>query len=237
MMGNKIVRQNMEKTYRIHFEGQEKMLRISEKASLREEVKRAFNIPKEKEIHLQVKDRSEADEKTMICGPGELPDGPAELLVITVAYKSHFSQSASLPAPPIQRETDYGTALRHLRDDFKMGNTLVDMDKFLDELSKKDLITMAEEKELKKVKEYRKKIDETFFILLNKNPQPTYRSVLCILEEMGREDLKEKHQTKLKRTIGKDDEFKDVPSRIESAQAAEMVPAEYPEKEGSKNAQ
>ncbi|CAG0902740.1 unnamed protein product [Darwinula stevensoni] len=90
--------------------------------------------------------------------------------------------------------------LRILKGIFKDGNTLVSMDTFLDKLSEKSLISVSQEVMLKK-ETYSKQIDETFYILFQKNPRPTYESVEKILIEMGREDIIAKLQDNSKNPV------------------------------------
>ena len=86
---------------------------------------------------------------------------------------------------------DHVAALRSLKSIFKDKETFIDTDLFLDKLAEKRLISVAEEMEFKKLS-YARQIDSAFFALLQRNPKPTYESVLEILEEMQRNDLKER---------------------------------------------
>ena len=80
------------------------------------------------------------------------------------------------------------TCLKGLLKDRK---TMVNTRVFIDKLIEKELITPAEEKELKRKvkKSYVDTIDSIFFILREKNPHPTFREVRQILIEMQREDI------------------------------------------------
>ncbi|CAG0888638.1 unnamed protein product [Darwinula stevensoni] len=78
--------------------------------------------------------------------------------------------------------------LRSLKDIFKNGCTPVSMDTFLDKLASNNLISVLQEKDLR-AKESSKQIDDTFFILLDKDPKPTRKSVQRILEEMNGSDI------------------------------------------------
>ena len=65
---------------------------------------------------------------------------------------------------------------------------MVDMDNFIDKLTEKGLISVSQEIQLKRM-EYSKQVDETFYILIAKDPEPTSDMVEKILKEMGREDI------------------------------------------------
>ncbi|CAG0894585.1 unnamed protein product [Darwinula stevensoni] len=71
---------------------------------------------------------------------------------------------------------------------FKDRNILIDMNLFLDNLAEKDLISKAEEMNLRE-QEYSKKIDDVFLILFQRNPKPTLKRVLKILKKMDRQDI------------------------------------------------
>ncbi|CAG0896246.1 unnamed protein product [Darwinula stevensoni] len=83
----------------------------------------------------------------------------------------------------------YSARLRCLKSIFKDRDTLIDMELFVDKLAEKDLISMAQEWQIKH-KAYSTQIDETFYILFQRNPQPTYECVLQVLDEMQRDDIK-----------------------------------------------
>ena len=81
----------------------------------------------------------------------------------------------------------HGGLLR-LKGIFKDNKILVDMNRFLDKLSERELISTAQEKELKK-KTYLEQTDEVFYILFATNTRVTYDCVLNILKEIKRDDI------------------------------------------------
>ena len=86
-------------------------------------------------------------------------------------------------------EIDYGIALRRFRSMFKDKSTLIDVNLFIDAMAEKGVISVAQEIELKRQKTYDSKVDAVFFILLKRNPKPTFQTVVDIMSEMRREDI------------------------------------------------
>ena len=79
--------------------------------------------------------------------------------------------------------------LKRLRSIFKERNTLVDMDSFIDALGERHVISVVEDMELKRKKDYNGKVDETFFILFKTNARSTMPILMDILKKMEREDI------------------------------------------------
>ncbi|CAG0895341.1 unnamed protein product [Darwinula stevensoni] len=130
------------------------------------------------------------DEKPTDTDSG--PQGHTEVYAISKAEELQEQHSFSSHTQQSKRQvlSDIGImALQQLKRELKHGSTLVDMNIFLDKLAERHIITVVQERDLKAIKKSFELIDETFFILLGKNPQLTYQSVLEILQEMGRGDM------------------------------------------------
>ena len=84
--------------------------------------------------------------------------------------------------------SEYVKHLKRLKSVLKR-EMLLDVDHFLDKLVEKDLITTAQEMELKGRSAYEHKVDGIFHILTHKNVKSTYYDVERILEEMDRCDI------------------------------------------------
>ena len=96
------------------------------------------------------------------------------------------------------RELDYGAALQRAKRLIKHPKTMIDMDTFLDKLAEKEFLSVAQERTLKSKKnEYCQQIDDTFFILFEWNPELVHKSIVDILGEMKRNDLKMKLENEM----------------------------------------
>ncbi|CAG0899805.1 unnamed protein product [Darwinula stevensoni] len=105
-------------------------------------------------------------------------------LLDSLGKRGHIALAKSL-----HREIDFGVALRHFKSTFKDKSTLIDVNLFIDALAEKGVISVAQEIELKRKKTYNGKVDAVFFILFQRNPKPTFQTVVDIMSEMRREDI------------------------------------------------
>ena len=78
--------------------------------------------------------------------------------------------------------------LKRLKGVLKDSKICLDMNQFLDKLSKRNLISTPPEMDLKEMA-YDEQIDRIFGILTATNEWTTYGSVLDILKEMNRDDI------------------------------------------------
>ena len=87
------------------------------------------------------------------------------------------------------RDNDYEAAWLSMRKIFKTGDSMVELEMFLDKLTENRLIHISKERELKAIKKYFETVDEIFYILIELNPEPAFKNVISILHEMGRGDI------------------------------------------------
>ncbi|CAG0893348.1 unnamed protein product [Darwinula stevensoni] len=79
--------------------------------------------------------------------------------------------------------------IKRLRSILSEKGTIIDMDDFLLNLYEKDLISVSQENDIKKMKNYSEKMYAIFTILLGKNPSSTQGKLLNVIEAMHREDI------------------------------------------------
>ncbi|CAG0904666.1 unnamed protein product [Darwinula stevensoni] len=84
--------------------------------------------------------------------------------------------------------------VRRVKDILNNPNTIVNIDHFLDILSMKRVLSVVEEREIRRRSSYKGKIDSSFDILLAQDAAEMYEKLIGTLREMGRSDIVEKIQ-------------------------------------------
>ncbi|CAG0888052.1 unnamed protein product [Darwinula stevensoni] len=79
--------------------------------------------------------------------------------------------------------------IKRLRSILSDKNTNINVLDFLRELSKEELISPAEEKDIRRKETYSEKIDSIFDIVFVKNPMKIEKKLIEVLESMEREDI------------------------------------------------
>ncbi|CAG0890405.1 unnamed protein product [Darwinula stevensoni] len=89
-----------------------------------------------------------------------------------------------------RRNMDYGETMNRLKAIFCDSISKMDVTLFLNKLAERNLLSKAQERDLKSSRKGFRKIDSIFHILLaKKKPLPTYKNIIEILEEMHRTDI------------------------------------------------
>ncbi|CAG0891533.1 unnamed protein product [Darwinula stevensoni] len=102
--------------------------------------------------------------------------------LIDVTPGAHSGSTASASIQSVEQ-------IKRLRAILHERNTIISISDFILQLSGEDLISISEETDINKKESYSDKMNHIFSILFNKDPVPTYKRLIKVLEAMERDDL------------------------------------------------
>ena len=108
--------------------------------------------------------------------------------------KAHLNEHGHLNLPCRIPKCATLDDVRRVKDILNDPNTIVNFDHFLDILSMKRVLSVVDEREIRRKPSYKEKIDASFDILLEQDAMEMYETLMGTLREMGRSDIVQKIQ-------------------------------------------